>query len=55
MADSGFPTSPRVGAPTYYFGHFPRKLHEIETIGPGEGICVPNGPLGYANDVFTLL
>ena len=33
VADLGFPrggTNPEMGAPTYFFGDFFRKLHEIE-------------------------
>ena len=26
--------SPKGGMPIYYFGHIPRKLHEIEKNGP---------------------
>ena len=29
---------------TYYFGHFPQKLHEIEKIGPKEGVHIPSAP-----------
>ena len=45
FADKGAP-NPKVGAPTYYFGHFPpKKQHKIEkkTLAPPwicQGICM---------------
>ena len=35
----------RMGKPTYYFGIFPPKLHEIEKKLDPEGVHVPSAPL----------
>ena len=37
----GASLKPNVRVPTYCFGHFSQKLHEIEESGPKEGIILP--------------
>ena len=44
------------GTPTYYFGHFPRKLYEIEKqMDQAEGACVLRAPPEFHNAMLWFL